>query len=164
MTTLKSLSFLTSLPTYLVTCKLYIFLKNHLIVPCKCVANVSNVFCILVPFSPESDSSCLVMAWLGPRMFKLLFNLVSILNVDDPFKDLNNVHECHLAQKQTVHPQGDREIPGKSGRITRRSMRGRVCSQEGPAKGDKHQRSGEGARQHGVHRSPGRGCPAAWSL
>lgn len=78
-------------------------------------------------------------------MFKLSFNLVSILNVDDPFKDLNNVHECHLAQKQTVHPQGDREIPGKSGRITRRSMRGRVCSQEGSAKGDKHQRSGEGA-------------------
>lgn len=51
-------------------------------------------------------------------MFKLLFNLVSILNVDDPFKDLNNVHECHLAQGQTVHLQADRgNSPGSQGEL-----------------------------------------------
>lgn len=50
-----------------------------------CVANISDLFCTLVSFLLENNSSCLVIAWFGSRIFKLLFDLIPILDSDDPF-------------------------------------------------------------------------------
>lgn len=71
----------------------------------------------------------------------MLFDLISILDSDDPFTHLNNVQKGHFAIRANsilplVHIGAEREVARESGRITKWNVRGGIGNPEGPARVD----------------------------